>query len=699
MKAGRYDRHRFFISPAEASQNVTVTVDVSLYRGGGVTVFAACDPNQYPWEEHYDWGGYISGQGSMTFNSFSKAFKSGWIYLSITGHELAAYSLRVRWDSEAVQLKDGVPEKGRVAAGTVRWFSFATHLLPEPRAISLRAQAVAGDIGLCVREYRQISGLAQLVERLGKGLRHRKMSWMEQLSCVYSTSATSLAGAEDSIAALDLPMSQGTSIELGILHLDCPSEACGNGDYRLGAADETTKVESEFSVMAVAGDIVILPEVQSVIIDSLGPGCCVKSSLQRSYRRFLRVPSGSLQLRVAPLGKGTLLPDTRFSLRAGAALEGGWFKTVQPNKEGLLQMKVEVKELVPTGKPRGFWVEARLEVPQPLNYTLSFQHEVATDAKLPATRLPANVPVPSNLSQADFAYFTFQAGKAASSHLCLRQCFGQVELQLELNGSDVAPKVEDENPIAWGNCTAVTGRGDGAISSVLVRKVSVAPSNFEIELTTRADERIQLENPVLNVSDFKLCDASRSCEFSITVSFASASIGLASSGLASEPQLRYEVLAMEVDPDLHPNTSCGLRAVMEHKRAISRTAVQVGRYSWQHQLQGVLEFEKVDFANRSIVVNVLASLVLPQGQIYAVAGYRATQVVPALLRSSSTADHTPAYMMAIVALIIVLLMITRGRSKGEARSVPELEMAYDLHEGERSLLEQPGHGGYVPPSV
>eukprot|EP00435_Cladocopium_sp_Y103_P016675 s5044_g4.t1 len=356
--------------------------------------------------------------------------RSGWIYLSITGNELAAYSLRVRWDSEAVQLKDGVPEKGRVAAGAVRWFSFATsHLLAdEPRAISLRAQA-AGDIGLCVREYRQISGLAQLVERLGKGLRHRKMSWMEQLSCVYSTSATSLAGAEDSIAALDLPMSQGTSIELGILQLDCPSGVCGNGDYRLGTVDETTvaKVESEFSVMAVAGDVVILPEVQSVIIDSLGPGCCVKSSLQRSYRRFLRVPSGSLQLRVAPLGSGTLLPDTRFSLRAGAALEGGWFNT-----EGLLQMKVEVKELVPK-LHRGFWVEAHLEVPQPLNYTLSFQHEVAADeAKLPATRLPANVPVHSNLSQADFAYFTFQAGKAASSHLCLRQCFGQVELQLEL---------------------------------------------------------------------------------------------------------------------------------------------------------------------------------------------------------------------------------------------------------------------------
>ena len=29
-----------------------------------------------------------------------------------------------------LRLQDGVPEKGRVAAGTVRWFSFATHLLP-----------------------------------------------------------------------------------------------------------------------------------------------------------------------------------------------------------------------------------------------------------------------------------------------------------------------------------------------------------------------------------------------------------------------------------------------------------------------------------------------------------------------------------------------------------------------------------------
>jgi len=40
--------------------------------------------------------------------------------------------------------------------------------------------------------------------------------------------------------------------------------------------------------------------------------------------------------------------------------------------------------------------------------------------------------------------------------------------------------------------------------------------------------------------------------------------------------------------------------IMEKIRCIHR-APQVGRYSWQHQLQGVLEFEKVDFANRSIV--------------------------------------------------------------------------------------------------
>ena len=41
---------------------------------------------------------------------------------------------------------------------------------------------------------------------------------------------------------------------------------------------------------------------------------------------------------------------------------------------------------------------------------------------------------------------------------------------------------------------------------------------------------------------------------------------------------------------------------MERKRAISSAAVQLGRYSWQHQLQGVLEFDRVEFANQSIVV-------------------------------------------------------------------------------------------------
>lgn len=232
--------------------------------------------------------------------------------------------------------------------------------------------------------------------------------------------------------------------------------------------------------------------------------------------------------------------------------------------------------------------------------------------------------------------------------------------------------------------------------------MSPGPSSFEIEFATRPEERIQLVDPVLNFSDFKLCDSSKSCKFSISVSFASASIGLGTSGLASEPQLRYEVLAMEADPDLHPNTSCGLRAVLEHQRAISTAAVQAARYSWQHQLQGVLEFDRVHFANESIVVNVLASLVLPEGQIYAVAGYQAMEVVPAMLRTSVKMDHTPAYMLAIVALLLVLWMLSRGRgAKGEARQVPEpIEMAYDLHEeGERSLLEQSGHGGYVPPSV
>ena len=42
---------------------------------------------------------------------------------------------------------------------------------------------------------------------------------------------------------------------LGILHLDCPSEACGNGDYRLGGADETTKVESVGGSTGVAGEM------------------------------------------------------------------------------------------------------------------------------------------------------------------------------------------------------------------------------------------------------------------------------------------------------------------------------------------------------------------------------------------------------------------------------------------------------------
>ncbi|CAJ1389561.1 unnamed protein product [Effrenium voratum] len=674
VKAWRYDRYRFFVTAAEASELLEMIVEVSPHRGS-VVVYASCEPNQYPWAQRHDWSKEMSGQESLVFNSSSPKFRPGWIYVAITSPDLAAYSLRVTWGSGPVQLKDGFPEKGHVPESAVRWFSLPA---AEEQPLAVRVEAVAGVVGICVQEYRPSTRLKRLFRWLGKGWRHAESGWQQELGCGFWAVANASA---DRLAAVDLP-SKGKDSATALALL-------GLGQ---GAANV-------FGVTALGGEVVTLLEEQTILVDSLGPSCCMKPpNLRRLYRHFTRVPSGSLQLLVTPLGGN--IGGAKLAARARGQAE--WFQVAQA-QDGLLQLQIPLDELVGPdlrSLHAGFWLEARLEVQRPLSFSLSLLHDFATREATPVTtRLVANVPVSGSLSEAAEARYAVQANPE-EVQICLRPCFGQVQMLLSYDG--LKSKVQDQ--IAAGNCTPLAAVSDSS-ASVVVRKLSPRAS-FEIELATRVrEEHIQLPDPpVLNFSHYmRPCGnfAKKNCEFSVTFSFDTASIGLSSSGWGSEPEIRYQVLAMEPAEDLHPDLPCGLLAAKQQDRVLASANVKVGKYSWRHRLEGTLEFER-DFGNTTLVVNVLATLVFPSGQLLGAASYRAVELVPDQLGSP---PQVP-YIAGGIALLVVICLMTRSRKAGtgQARQVSlqepiEMQATYDLHEDGVTGLLQQEHGGYVPPSV
>ncbi|CAJ1443879.1 unnamed protein product [Effrenium voratum] len=774
VKAWRYDRYRFFVTAAEASELLEMIVEVSPHRGS-VVVYASCEPNQYPWAQRHDWSKEMSGQESLVFNSSSPKFRPGWIYVAITSPDLAAYSLRVTWGSGPVQLKDGFPEKGHVPESAVRWFSLPA---AEEQPLAVRVEAVAGVVGICVQEYRPSTRLKRLFRWLGKGWRHAESGWQQELGCGFWAVANASA---DRLAAVDLP-SKGKDSATALALL-------GLGQ---GAANV-------FGVTALGGEVVTLLEEQTILVDSLGPSCCMKPpNLRRLYRHFTRVPSGSLQLLVTPLGGN--IGGAKLAARARGQAE--WFQVAQA-QDGLLQLQIPLDELVGPdlrSLHAGFWLEARLEVQRPLSFSLSLLHDFATREATPVTtRLVANVPVSGSLSEAAEARYAVQANPE-EVQICLRPCFGQVQMLLSYDG--LKSKVQDQ--IAAGNCTPLAAvsdslvleRGgafmwqsgdywitsdtrqlaaaeaniglkevwvlrsandkwaatvhddlpeldthlmqcayeDGALLHVM-DVLSVIPEELKsgkwtedkahvnvknvikgvifdmmresgIELATRVrEEHIQLPDPpVLNFSHYmRPCGnfAKKNCEFSVTFSFDTASIGLSSSGWGSEPEIRYQVLAMEPAEDLHPDLPCGLLAAKQQDRVLASANVKVGKYSWRHRLEGTLEFER-DFGNTTLVVNVLATLVFPSGQLLGAASYRAVELVPDQLGSP---PQVP-YIAGGIALLVVICLMTRSRKAGtgQARQVSlqepiEMQATYDLHEDGVTGLLQQEHGGYVPPSV
>ncbi|OLP80481.1 hypothetical protein AK812_SmicGene39108 [Symbiodinium microadriaticum] len=148
--------------------------------------------------------------------------KAGWIFLAVTSDSLAAYSLRIRWGDDAVKLKDGIPERGHLSPGFLRWFAL-NEFRNDDQPVAVRAEAVAGSFGLCVRSKRTRRRLEVLGQAWGLLQRLRNRSprgWKENLGCSYAAVANASRGVGASLAAIDIPSENtGASLEVGLLGL------------------------------------------------------------------------------------------------------------------------------------------------------------------------------------------------------------------------------------------------------------------------------------------------------------------------------------------------------------------------------------------------------------------------------------------------------------------------------------------------
>ncbi|CAE7756604.1 hus1 [Symbiodinium pilosum] len=646
---------------------------------------------RYPRQQKHDWARELAGQGSLTIAASSKAFRAGWIFVTVTSNSLAAYSLRIRWGNEMLWLKDGVQERDRLVPGTLRWFSLDVSAQRD-RLTSIRAEAVAGVVGVCIRRSkgRRLGGWRRWGQELMQRLTYSggaPCGWTEDLGCAYSAVANASMGVAASLAAIDVPSDNETAtLELAVLALSSSSLATN---------------ASEFVLEAVLGDVATLPEEQTVIIDSLGPSCCASSStgqkLYRVYRHYTRFASGLLRLFLSPLGAGLLVGAKLSARRKG---ESRWFETQTAQQERVLQLYINLEDLA-RQHPPGFWLEAAVEVQHPTNFTLSLLSD-SSNEDVP-TRLSPNVPVFDNVSEVASIKYVFQTAQQVAS-LCLKPCYGQVRMDI---ASNARQKQEDSS--AHGNCTRLQAPDGGVLTgSVAVHKLFSAPSSaYEVELATHpGNNYIALpEMTALNLTGRKLrCHEEERCVFETIVNFDRASIGTAASGYAAN--LQHTLIALKADPDLHPETTCGLLTALAENRTSNVTVLKDARGNLLNKLEGILSM--YEEPNSTYVVNVLVTLEGESGHSLAAASYVPLQL-PAggfeLLPESnmqSTASLPFAFTIFAFCSLAWLLnksSICKGRQdvREAAPDRIEMQMAYDLHEeGTTSLLVQQN---YVPPSI
>lgn len=658
-----------------------ITIEVILHSGS-VALFAACDPNRYPQESHYDWSRpKLSGpQGSLVIAASSKSFRAGWIFLAVTSDSLAAYSLRIRWGDDAVKLKDGIPERGHLSPGFLRWFAL-NEFRNDDQPVAVRAEAVAGSFGLCVRSKRTRRRLEVLGQAWGLLQRLRNRSprgWKENLGCSYAAVANASRGVGASLAAIDIPSENtGASLEVGLLGLSPGSWSANT---------------SEFVLHVILDDVVTLPEEQTVVVDSLAPPCCSSGpKLHRMYRHYTRFSSGSLRIFLTPLGAGQLTGAKLSARRKG---EPVWFQSQEVMQERVLQLYINLQDM--SGQHAGgFWLEVAVEVHRPTNYTLSLLSDSAED--LP-TRLAPNVPVFDNLSEVASGKYSFHVAAQVAT-LCLKPCYGQVRMRIT---SDSVQSPKDSS--AHGMCTQLNSGGDSLSGSVVVDKLLHMPSpTYEIELTTHpGNDYIQLPRMTDLKAKRKHCEADERCSLDATFSFDAASVGVTAGMQPGSARLRHTLIALKVDPDVHPETTCGLLAALATNRTISTLVVKdSARHS---QLEGNLRFDQE--SNSSIMVNVLVTLEDLAGAHLAAASYMPFELVAAVERSPEPDNIASSWVGCFVLVLCgggCLLNKTRRASKGhqDVREADfdriEIQMAYELHEeGAASLLAQQS---YVPPNV
>lgn len=708
------DRYRFYIDESAARRGLDVSVKVHLFVGSP-RVYIACEPNRFPSEEWYTWGGRLDGQDTIVFNTADPKFRPGWVYVGVSaGDGRAAYSIQVHWGNASVVLQDGVELTGHVPGGKWREYVIEAGSLPdEGQVLALRGQALTGKVRMCIGEQRVCTHDIQVSDE----------------------------GEEASLASLDIPFLENM------------------GDLFVRVQGLTK--ENSFALRASVTAPAKLAEDHNLVIDSLGPRCCVSGDawmqvLRRSYQSYVHPTQTDsvVAVEVNALGAGNFAGARLLLRRAQYTRQEqyeGQVKTYEaflPDNESARHIALAggAEELGGPHRPtNGFWVEVRIEAIRPVNFTISLRcvpqpaalggdtsgqaPTVASDLPVEGSdaeevgmRLLPNVPVKRGIEELNVVD-TFEMslpGGGEKMRLGLRQCFGKAAVRWTKQSSAVweqaTPAGVDED-FAW-----VLQSAEGALGEVVeVYPNSAPPVVYEVEVMPHGKTSfIQLpESTELEIE-------AHAEQGYVAVSF----IGAVNRRADLKGfKLKYELMALEAGDDrLNAASTCGL--VESASRSLASVSPVEDSSVEAATAPGILRPSRIPakwFAKPGIFkLNILARLWDPQGMSIAERCYTPISVnTTELFKGSKLITFSaqdqgkpPQNILGWIAMLLLGVMCYRSCNKktapasdgqanglgasgrvGENVEMEENFYSYQEVYERRGLMSRGGSGNYVPPTV
>mmetsp|Transcript_88878 Transcript_88878/g.162979 ORF Transcript_88878/g.162979 Transcript_88878/m.162979 type:complete len:1323 (+) Transcript_88878:82-4050(+) len=695
VEVGGYDRYKFFVGEEEVEQArkdnkvLEVTIQISPVMGDP-GLFVSCSTD-HPDEKHHDWGGSLVGEDAIYFTSMSVKFKAGWTYIGIPGKDKAAYSIRVTWGHAAVELQDGMEELGHVMNKDVRTYSLVVadrQLDDQP--VAVRANALVGSISICVMKYNE-------------ELRHKAPD--ASSVCDYKATADSkLFEMAGHLAALDIP----------------PAAVRKGGRFVLllqGLAPSNV-----FSLRAVVDAPATIAEGHDVV-DALAPACCVTDPifmqrLKAMYMVYVR-PVSSATVTIKEIGNEGNLAGATVKAREHGLKEGfrKWafenhcdddIASIKANPE--LKLEMDLKDISSQHRFISFWLEIKLEVTRPLNFTMHIGTEgmeevfTAPQELIPGEKMH-QVAAKDEETKYEFALDTNAAD--GEWHLRLHQCWGRMGYKLAYTGDDAQWRqgADEDVPLPVPQV-----RYSGSINAdgiVTFKPVTETPVIYELNLLEPGTESMSL---ILPPAKTDIWQESRALTFGFLPGKVNRTLLKDTIGAENDAELFYTLVAIpKGNPLANPNSSCGLSEAIKHVGTLN-TKLEQGKTIGMSRLSAQLpEVSEGDF-----IVNVLCTLISDTGKTLAGHAY-----VPYEFNASMPFGRGGYYMppeppnkMFIVLLLIFCVgccwFMTSNNGPCGSKNGPqgikvvEMDDAYELQDtfGDTgSSLLASRSGNYVPPSV